>query len=101
MQAETSERLLFHLGGVLAGLLEASGISLENPLPPLLATKDAAKYVGVGETKLRQLTAAGEIPSPIQLGGRPKYVREELDAFVRREIRRQRESLTSKRTKRT
>lgn len=58
--------------------------------PRLMTYRTAKEYLDIGETKLRALVAAGEIPSPVEIGGRPHFDREELDKWAVREIKRRR-----------
>jgi len=45
--------------------------------------KGAANYIGVSPSKISELLSAGEL-STVVIGGRPKYLKEELDRYVER-----------------
>jgi excisionase family DNA binding protein len=49
--------------------------------PALLGAADAARYMGVGRTKLYELAGSGDLPS-IVIGRRRLWRRSDLDAFV-------------------
>jgi excisionase family DNA binding protein len=58
-----------------------------------LTRKEAAKYLAVSERSISEWVArtAGENPLPERrAGGEPRYKREDVDAWVEREARRQR-----------
>jgi hypothetical protein len=63
----------------LAGMPETQGIV--SFLPAAFDADDAAKYIGIGKTKLFQLRDAGKI-KPHNVGGRPKYYRKDLDRLL-------------------
>jgi excisionase family DNA binding protein len=49
--------------------------------PALLTATEAARYLGIGTTKLRELTNAGAIPS-VKVDGSHRWRRTDLDAWV-------------------
>ncbi|QDU33787.1 Helix-turn-helix domain protein [Poriferisphaera corsica] len=55
-------------------------------IPRYLTPKLAAVYLCTPERTLRMLKASGEIPH-IQLGGRIRYDRHDLDAYMRSQKR--------------
>lgn len=42
---------------------------------------DAAKYLGIGRTKLLEYRNAGDLKT-VMVGGRPKYLRKDLDRLL-------------------
>ena len=53
-------------------------------LPPaLLGRESAAAYLTISESSLDRLSAAGEVPAPVRLGGRIAWGRAELASWVR------------------
>lgn len=50
-------------------------------VPRLLRVREAAAYVGLGETQFRELVDAGEISQPTDQSP-PRWKREHLDAYV-------------------
>jgi len=50
-------------------------------VPRLLRVREAAAYVGLGETQFRELVDAGEIPQPTDKAP-PRWKREHLDAYI-------------------
>jgi excisionase family DNA binding protein len=82
---ETSDRFLAHLGQALAAALEAAGVDLAGGTGQAwMGIQAAANYLDIGETKFRELVSAGKLPAPIDIGGRPKYSRKEIDRAIDR-----------------
>ena len=53
-------------------------------LPPaLLGREDAAAFLTLSASTLDRLSAAGELPAPLKIGGRVAWGRVELGAWVR------------------
>ncbi len=50
--------------------------------PRLMSLERAATYVGFGSTKFRELIDSGKMPPAIDVEGRPRWDRVELDAAV-------------------
>jgi len=54
-------------------------------LPPALLDKpDAAAFLSISVSTLDRLSAAGEVPAPVRLGGRLAWNRRELSAWAAR-----------------
>lgn len=49
-------------------------------LPRGLSADEAARYIGVGRTKLEELVKAGKMPRPKRIDGRSVFDRYALDA---------------------
>lgn len=55
-------------------------------LPPALLDKpDAAAFLSISVSTLDRLSAAGEVPAPVRLGGRLAWNRRELSAWAARD----------------
>ena len=53
-------------------------------LPPaLLGRVDAAAFLSISASSLDRMSAAGEVPEPVRLGGRVAWGRAELASWVR------------------
>lgn len=52
-------------------------------VPAAFDAEDAAKYIGVGRTKLFELRDEGKIKT-VEVGGRPKYLKKDLDKLLAR-----------------
>lgn len=50
-------------------------------VPAAFDAADAAKYIGIGKTKLFEYRDAGKIKTH-DVGGRPKYYRKDLDRLL-------------------
>ncbi len=48
-------------------------------LPRGLSTEEAARYIGVGQTKFAEMVARGQMPRPKRVDGRVIYDRYALD----------------------
>ena len=54
-------------------------------LPPaLLSRESAAAYLTISASSLDRLSAAGDLPAPVKLGGRIAWCRRELSAWAAR-----------------
>ena len=55
-------------------------------MPPALLDKpDAAAFLSISVSTLDRLSAAGEVPAPVRLGGRLAWNRRELSAWAARD----------------
>jgi hypothetical protein len=64
---------------VLAGIGTNDGTV--NFVPAAFDLEDAAKYIGIGRTKLLEYRDAGRIKTT-DVGGRPKYYRKHLESLL-------------------
>ena len=51
--------------------------------PALLGRADAAAFLAISASTLDRLSAAGEVPAPMKMGGRVVWSRAELTAWTR------------------
>lgn len=65
---------------VLEGMADATGTVAH--IPAAFNLEDAADYIGVGKTSLLEYRSANRIRT-YEVGGRPKYYREDLDKLLR------------------
>lgn len=49
----------------------------------LLSATETAELLGISRSTLYQFDASGKVPSPIRLGGRTLWRREELEQWVK------------------
>lgn len=61
---------------------DTSPVRLENALPPLLTTAQAARLVGCGERTLWRWSRSGIAPRPIHVGGAVRYRRDEYLSWI-------------------
>jgi hypothetical protein len=52
-------------------------------IPAAFDATEAAKYIGIGRTKLFEYRDSGAIKT-VDVGGRPKYLRKDLDKLLTR-----------------
>jgi hypothetical protein len=65
---------------VLEGMTDVNGTVKH--IPAAFDLNSAADYIGIGKTSLLQYRDAGRIRT-YEVGGRPKYYREDLDKLLR------------------
>jgi hypothetical protein len=65
---------------VLEGMTDVTGTVKH--IPAAFDLQSAADYIGVGKTSLGDYKKAGRIRT-YEVGGRPKYYREDLDKLLR------------------
>lgn len=58
--------------------------------PALLAFEHLSHYVSFGRSRIYQLIAAGEFPQPIKVGKSSRWVKAEIDAWIRKQATSQR-----------
>ena len=58
--------------------------------PALLAFEPLSHYVSFGRSRIYQLIAAGEFPQPIKVGKSSRWVKAEIDAWIRKQATSQR-----------
>ncbi|QDT53855.1 Helix-turn-helix domain protein [Caulifigura coniformis] len=51
---------------------------------PLLSIKDLCVITGVCRRTIHRIRKAGELPEPIRIGRRPRWRREDIDAWLNR-----------------
>ncbi len=59
-----------------------AGVVFPADAPALLSRKQVRQYTGLPERTLSRYAAAGTAPSPIRVGGRPRWRRDELEAWI-------------------
>jgi excisionase family DNA binding protein len=47
----------------------------------------AAKYLGIGKSKFYELIRAGDLPAGFGVGGRPKWLKADLDKYLAKQKR--------------
>jgi hypothetical protein len=65
-------------------LLAQAGTPAEGAItfiPAAFDAEDAAKYIGIGRTKLFELRDSGDVKT-VEVGGRPKYLKKDLDRLL-------------------
>lgn len=91
MSAENSDlfsEALKHFAQGIALLAQAGGApSGDSSWPASMLLKDACKYLSMGETKFREEITDGAIPEGKKIGGRPHWLRTDLDDYLRRKFR--------------
>jgi excisionase family DNA binding protein len=87
--AQDKSGALALIGQLIAAALAEAGAEggLLTAGPRMLPIKEAAKYLGIGTTKFRELEAAGEIPKRVPIAGQPRWDRQELDRYIDRQRR--------------
>lgn len=55
----------------------------ESPDPLALTAEQAAALIGISRTHFYRLRSAGKLPQPVRLGGAVRWLREELEAWLR------------------
>ena len=58
--------------------------------PALLAFEPLSHYVSFGRSRIYQLIAAGEFPQPIKVGKSSRWVKADIDAWIRKQTTSQR-----------
>lgn len=82
------EEALTHLAQFFSLMSAAGGAGVgDSGWPPNMGIKKACDYLDVGETKFREAVKAGEIPEPFLLGGKQHWRRDDLDRYVRKQMR--------------
>ena len=89
-QQDLSSEFFNHLASAIAVLVRAGMPKYSTEvlmIPGSFNIKASCQYICIGETKFRELVDLGEIPKPFPLGGRPHWLREDLDKYLLRQSR--------------
>ncbi|TWT35881.1 hypothetical protein KOR34_07770 [Posidoniimonas corsicana] len=77
-----------HLSRFISIMANGGGATGGTTWPAAMGIRHCCEYLDIGRTKFGEIVKAGELPKPFQLGGRPHWLREDLDRYVRKLARR-------------
>lgn len=73
---------------LVAHMAQLGGLNVESSegtfRPAAMQRRAACEYLDIGTTKFSELIKSGDLPKPFRLGGRDRWLREDLDQVVRK-----------------